>query len=696
MTINKLPPQLVSLVHHITLNEAGWWEKTIQRIIIASIWLSEKGILNKEEIKESIVNNFALNLSQTKVNEQTDVLISKSILLESQKNSYKISEEELKKFNNELADCEAIEQQAKDRFIELCHTFCKSLNPEQEWKAFNDELIAPLVHDLGAKTYELISGQDGSLEQTSVQKYLLKFPPNSQPDMKKVIVGFLDPKHQKVREFVLRKINAYFCLEAGNLSDASLQKLTSIAKQKVSFSIFVDTNFLFSVLGLHENPSNEAAQSLLALIKEISSKIEIKLFVSPITIKEATDVISFHADVLKNIRLTRNMIGALDQIELSGFSRKFFAESEKLTKPISAEDYFAPYLKNFISVIKSKGVEFYNRNLDSYTTDQRVIDVLTDRMSYEQRIFKEKAKTYEQLLHDIVLWYFVRDSRLTIVESPAAAKHWIVTVDFRYLGFDAYNSKKMGYSVPVCIHPASLIQMLQFWIPRSIEFEEAVMANLRYPFLFHEFDTGSEKITLKILGTLSRYEECNDLSEETIVSILLNDALRKKISSTRDIQEQIDLVKDTIISELNKIKQESDEAKKEAQKLSKDLSEKEHVITILNQELEQLNGQKNENEISRKFLDQRIRELENEIKARIAFNKADEDYRNDKDRFITGKWENFSKDRKIMWIFLFLFMVISLFLIFLIRGNAKYLPLIVFISIIILSFFNRVSIGVEN
>src|ERR1700734_2373076 len=35
----ELSPQLLSLVQHIELNKAGWWERTIQKLIVNSIWL---------------------------------------------------------------------------------------------------------------------------------------------------------------------------------------------------------------------------------------------------------------------------------------------------------------------------------------------------------------------------------------------------------------------------------------------------------------------------------------------------------------------------------------------------------------------------------------------------------------------------------------------------------------------------------
>jgi hypothetical protein len=47
-----LPKEIASLIHHITLNEQGWWDKTIQRLIISALG----SVDNKQLTIEKIVN----------------------------------------------------------------------------------------------------------------------------------------------------------------------------------------------------------------------------------------------------------------------------------------------------------------------------------------------------------------------------------------------------------------------------------------------------------------------------------------------------------------------------------------------------------------------------------------------------------------------------------------------------------------
>ena len=57
-----IPPEIVSLVHHIELNKEGWWEKALQQLILAAVWLSNGNISAQE-----IIDWAKANMSSHKV-----------------------------------------------------------------------------------------------------------------------------------------------------------------------------------------------------------------------------------------------------------------------------------------------------------------------------------------------------------------------------------------------------------------------------------------------------------------------------------------------------------------------------------------------------------------------------------------------------------------------------------------------------
>jgi hypothetical protein len=170
----------------------------------------------------------------------------------------------------------------------------------------------------------------------------------------------------------------------------------------------------------------------------------------------------------------------------------------------------------------------------------------------------------------MVLWHFVKDKRPPRPESPIDAEYWIVTADYRFLGFDAHRQKRTGTEVPICLHPTTLTQLLQFWVPQTPEFEQALLSTMRLPTVLSLMDSDAERVSLKILNALSTFENIGNLPPETTTRILLNDALRQKLRVEDDIARQVELVREALIEENKKAEQRLGEEKIRASQLQQD------------------------------------------------------------------------------------------------------------------------------
>ncbi|MCG8696578.1 MAG: hypothetical protein MI922_00880 [Bacteroidales bacterium] len=123
------------------------------------------------------------------------------------------------------------------------------------------------------------------------------------------------------------------------------------------------------------------------------------------------------------------------------------------------------------------------------------------------------------------------------------------------LRLDVTKQKKRNTHIPICIHPSTLIQLLQFWVPRNDEFEETMLGTLRLPFLFKKFDSDAEKTSIRILQALSRFEGIDDLPEEAISSVVLNEGLRERVKQVEDEDEQVTLIRDTLLDEVRNLEE---------------------------------------------------------------------------------------------------------------------------------------------
>ena len=242
---------------------------------------------------------------------------------------FKISEAALKKFESDLKDAEDVEKNTTDAFVALLKENCPGLDGAEVWSRFQENFLLPLIRGIGANTYQLISGGPIKLDTTKFGDFVREYHAEHHPGLRDTVTAFMNPKDPFVRSYILRTLNTYFFMESASLGRETLETLTKFSSLKASFIIFVDTNFLFSILGLHENPSNEAALLLIQLTKQLSQAIDARLYVLPPTLEETRRVLISSEKHLSNLRLSPNLAGAALNVGITGLSQKFFQEAAK-------------------------------------------------------------------------------------------------------------------------------------------------------------------------------------------------------------------------------------------------------------------------------------------------------------------------------------------------------------------------------
>ena len=557
-----LPSETVALVQHIELNKAGWWDKAIQRLVLAAVWLSDEPPSVKA-IQTSLESTFKLRVAEPKLESALASLESTQMLLRLPTDTYRIPDEHRAKFEAEITVSEKTERAAKEYFSKLVEELGEDLEAEAVWSSFENDFLGPLIKQVGANAYRLIAGQKMNADKALVDRFLKHYPEKAHNQLRTLVTTFLDPKKPEVCAYISRILHARFCVEARGLPEEVLAKLNASIGKNLRFQMFVDTNFLFSLLELHENPSNAAAQELRELVGHLKGNLRIEFVITPDTIDEAKRSIAHTKAQLNGMPAGNNFTQAAMQGNFSGMTIRFLTERQNRNGELTAEDWFDPYLKNFVPIARDKGVELFNEKLNGYSTRQDVVDDIDLVRRYEERLPENRRKSYEKVQHDMVLWHFVNDKRPAYVESPADANCWILTVDYRLIGFDEHKQKRSQSRIPLCIHPTSLVQILQFWIPRTKDFEEAVLGSLRLPFLFQDFDIEAERTSLKILKGIGRFEGSEGLAQETITQVMLNDGLRSRLQNEQSEDAEVALIRDALVEEM-RIRAEEEETKAKA------------------------------------------------------------------------------------------------------------------------------------
>lgn len=530
--MSKKPPllsaELSALVHHVELHRAGWSEKTLRRLSLAVLWLEKKS-LRRPEIARKLLHTFGISVDNDKLSATINALQDDNFLIESPPDTYRLSIETSNQLNHDIDAAKHAEHSAREAFCRLIAQSCPDLSAPAAWSSFQTKFLVPMIRDIGANTYRLITGEIQTVDDRHAETFLSRYGPKHQTLLKTVIAAFLNPQNDPARDYISRMLHAYFCIEASGVSTSVVDRIDALAVHRPRFRLFVDTNFLFSLLGLHSNPSNTSVAELNALLATLSGTPQVELYATPNTIREAKAVLARTKDRVTRVPASPNFTQAALSAGMSGLAERFFVERQRNIMLTPAQ-WFDPYLNDLLLFLHNAGVALYNEKLDQYGTRQDVVDDIHLVMDHEKAKYPEDArKPYESVAHDVILWHLIRDRRPAHLESIAEAHDWILTVDYRLIGFDALKVRRGVSDLQSCLHPTWFIQLLQFWVPRTRKFEEAMLDGLRSPFLFQEFDPGAERVSLSIISRLGRYEGSQGLPPEMIAKLVTNDALRSRL-----------------------------------------------------------------------------------------------------------------------------------------------------------------------
>ena len=629
MTAN-IDANILNLVQHVELNKIGWWDSVIQRLILATLWMDGKvDSMSVDDLVKALKSHFDLDLG-ARINSDIDQISSTGNILKLSDGKIRLSEVCLKTINSDVHEAEEIIDRAKRAFIDtLTCDEITSVEKEKIWVDFNDSFLRPFIKNIGANIYELLNVRSANLDQSLLDTFLDHYRPEQRDYLFNSAQLFLTSTDQNVRSYILRSLNTYFCVESCGLDQTTIRTLQNSISQAKNVTLFIDTNFLFSILELHENPSNAAALGLIELIKNLSKELNIKLLVTNPTLDEARAVLRGTIDSLNGSRITPNMAEVAGRY-VSGLSRKFFYEVNRSNTPLTPKQFFQPYIDNLVLILRTKGVEVFNEDIAELNTRQDVVDDLITQTEYEEKKWGDRAKAYKPLEHDIVLWHLIKDRRRIGVDSPLDAEYWIVTIDFRFLGFDDYKKTNNIIIVPICIHPTTLIQLLQFWIPRSQLLEDTLYSSLWLPFVFRDLDPQSENITIEIVKTLGRFENIGDLPKETIIGILVNEALRQRIKNETNVEKQIELVREALIEQNQKAQAQIDEEKNKNKGYEQILQEKDEDINKLRDDLQSTQTELAQEREERKSLSSELASIRQTLDRR----DKDEDIKRAQQKFI--------------------------------------------------------------
>ena len=462
----------------LSLSASDTREDTIKSIIRTTL-LESSNPITLSELKENIDIVYEITLYEIEFNAILKSLQDAGeIIFENTK--YTLSQEEINKLitiEARLKSSEVIRYQNFKNFISLNSTFSLQDNDMKLlWDTMKDYLYG-CFFQYGIKAIEFLHPQfkqperillnhseilNDAIKKISNKELitLFKIAIDQFPDFAtKEDLDFIDELGQKTLAFA-------------SLGISPEQAKDDLDCELIDWTLYLDTNFLFSVLNLHSNVENEACKELLKLVLLNKDIIKIQFRYSELTLRELRHKKSDFTNLDEN--LTDSAIRAiLKSDELDEFAKKYYTEllanRDETVHPIKIIDLAEvtlPKKEIYISrnqkQLDALGDSFINEKIVEY---QRYInDINQIRLEFSQQHhsnYRPYFRSDSQVRHDVVLREIILSSRKFFkkdeVKTFNEVKYFGLTLDELLIKFDATKTKsKEVTTYPTFFRPSFL------------------------------------------------------------------------------------------------------------------------------------------------------------------------------------------------------------------------------------------------
>ena len=347
------------------------------------------------------------------------------------------------------------------------------LYPEDEraWR-----LIAE-IEDLGLQFLPERSGSIGEVREEALR-------------------GFIRSPTQAQRIYLANRLNAAFELTVLTLDPGAIHL---VKEQFAGHRVYLDTNFLYALLGYAPADESLAAHRLIALTKDLG----FKLAVTPWTVDELRTSLRSSQSHIDGMRLPSRkyadlMIRAASE---KGFDRAFWVSYRDSN--ISTQDFFdraAHFEHDFekldIEVVKD-GCEKVDKKPELIQEYVAVLDHIRGQQWRETVVLEHDAK------HRILIEQLRGDGHLEFSNG----RYWFLTQDTKLPLFarSMPDSTEGRHDLPFCMLSSAWAQIMRAFTPRTSDWEKMVVDLLASPYVGWRRGLDSSAVA-SVVGRIDQFE----------------------------------------------------------------------------------------------------------------------------------------------------------------------------------------------
>lgn len=541
-----LGPNVERLCNFVAINRAQKGDEVLKELVLQCFLISpDVRFTRAEQFNENLDVLFGLQIPIRRVQTAIDQLVSEGKVQRRAKTNLTLEPEVHATIDARIKDALALQERVKATWLESIAITHPELDPVQVWDALQAYLSRAFRRH-GMQTIALLDTSVDTPEYSDSLRLLLHEAigeicgKNPQKGIESSIVEFFDTvgtDPDRTSYIVQLADGVFSCYSLTVPPEISSQLRTRLKE----LTLFLDTNFLFGILDLNDNPLVDVSRELLNVIKE--HHLPFKLRYHEATEREMRRTIQGIVNNMKGRRWSQAISRAAAKSNtVSSFERRFHQLNAE--SPLDVEMFLKP-LDHFDVLLKEKGIEIYRASGDRL---QQRADLLHE---YEGFLAKnDKEKPYEALDHDVTLLDCVHQLR-SKARSSLDAKALGVTCDYLFRLFD-WKVVRNDDQMACLVLPNQFLQLLRPFIPASADFDRSFAKTFAIP-EFRTVSSGATAACSKMLTLLATYK---DVNEEIVEAMLVNDILLTKLQQAKNDAEFKRYVESAIIAENNQLLEE--------------------------------------------------------------------------------------------------------------------------------------------
>jgi hypothetical protein len=413
--------------------------------------------------------------------------------------------------------------------------------------------------------------------------------------------------------YIAQLLDGTFTFFALSVDEATSEYLTAGID---SLALFLDSNFIFAVLGLHSDPVNDVTKELIDIIH--TYKLPFKLYFHEETLLELRRVIQTTADHLKPYRWSQALSrAAISTGRLKGVNLRYHMKNAEA--PIDPEVFLTKY-EHMEQLLSEYSFLMYRRPPPNIDLDNERYQLVAEYKHYLEQRRPFRLKTYEAINHDMTIWQAAKGlrKRSSNIFGNGA---FILSTDYLFYEFD-WEHLRRDSDLGLCVFPNQFIQILRPLIPTTDDFDRRFVEVFAIP----EFRTVGGEYSTTFAKVLSYLATFSDLSEPTAVSILTNEVLINHLNEASDEPKRLrELVDNALAEENEKLRRQGERFQEETLMARQQAASNEALVAQREQELRNLAEERRAIEVAAGEAERKAAEAEQ--KAAEAERKANETQR---------------------------------------------------------------------